>query len=131
MKQSRRSVFLTNFTQDALWFLFVLTVLCVYRAAFLIDFRATLTPDTTWTDLLQTMWFGLRLSVKTAGALFLPAFVLGTLVQTAWPKWRAGAVRWGVAIVCLTGLSLLFQTRIPYYQEFHNAFSPFIFNSYP
>ena len=130
MKKSRLTIFLTNFVQDGFWFFFVLVVLSVYRAAFLFDFRATLAPDTTSGDILLTLWYGLRISLKTAGALFLPAFFFGTLTQTAWPRWRAGAFRFGLACFCLTVLSLLFQLRIPYYQEFHNAFSPFIFNTF-
>ncbi len=130
MKTSRTSIFLTNFVQDGIWFFFLLVVLSVYRAAFLIDFQQTLAPNTPWQDVAMTMWYGLRLSLKTAGALFLPAFVFGTLLQTVFPKYRASAFRFGLACFCLTGLSLLFQMRIPYYHEFHNAFSPFIFNTF-
>lgn len=130
MKTSRTSIFLTNFVQDALWFFFLLGVLSVYRAAFLVNFYQTLQPSTPWQDVALTLWYGLRLSLKSSGALFLPGFLLGTLVQTAYPKWRAAAFRFGFACFCLTGLSLLFQMRIPYYHEFHNAFSPFIFNTF-
>lgn len=130
MNKSRLTIFLTNFVQDGIWFFFVLVVLSVYRIAFLVDFHQTLAANTPWQDIALTLWYGLRLSLKTAGALFLPAFFLGTLVQTAWPRWRASAFRFGLACFCLTGLSLLFQTRIPYYHEFHNAFSPFIFNTF-
>ncbi|MDD6153762.1 MAG: LTA synthase family protein [Elusimicrobia bacterium] len=70
------------------------------------------------------------MSLKTAGAVFLPGFVFGTLVQTAWPAWNGKKFRFVWACIALTGFSLLFQTRIPYYQEFHNAFSPFIFNTF-
>lgn len=129
MKQSRLTIFLTNFVQDGCWFFFLLVLLSVYRVAFLIDFHQTLAPDTSWQDLLLTLYYGLRLSLKTAGALFLPSFILGTLVQTAWPRWRADRFRLGLACFCIVGLSLLFQMRIPYYHEFHNAFSPFIFNT--
>lgn len=127
--KSRYTLFIENFAQDALWFVFVLFILSVYRAAFLVDFYPSLPADTPWTDLLLTMWYGLRISLKTAGAVFLPGFVFGTLLQTAWPKWNGKKFRFIWACVAITGFSLLFQSRIPYYQEFHNAFSPFVFNT--
>ncbi len=130
MKKTRTAIFLTHFGQDCLWFCFVLMVLAIYRAAFLMVFRNTLAPDTSWSDIGWTLWYGFRISLKTAGALFLPSFVFATLLQTAWPKWKGKWFRLGLAGVCLTGLSLLFQARIPYYQEFHNAFSPFVFNTF-
>ncbi len=128
--ESRYTLFIENFAQDALWFIFVLLMLSAYRAAFLVDFYPTLPAQTPWTDVALTMWYGLRLSLKTAGAVFLPGFVFGTLLQTAWPKWDGKKFRFIWACIAITGFSLLFQSRIPYYQEFHNAFSPFIFNTF-
>jgi len=129
-QKTRYACFMENLAQDALWFVFLLVVLSVYRAAFLADFYHTLPDSVTGGDLALTMWYGLRISLKTAGALFLPGFVFGTLLQTAWPRWNGPKFRFIWACIALTGLSLLFQSRIPYYQEFHNAFSPFVFNTF-
>lgn len=129
-KQSRYALFIQNLIQDALVFLFLLTVLSVFRAAFLITFSDTLTPGTPVTDILLTMWYGLRIGLKTAGACILPAFVFGTLLQTAWPKYNGMKFRFWWTCAVLLILSILFQMRIPYYHEFHNAFSPFIFNTF-
>lgn len=128
--KTRYASFLENFAQDCLWFVFVLFMLSIYRAAFLIDFYHTLPAGTPGTDIALTMWYGLRISLKTAGAVFLPGFVFGTLLQTAWPKWNGKKFRFVWACIAVTGFSLLFQSRIPYYQEFHNAFSPFVFNTF-
>lgn len=125
----RCTLFLNNLVQDGMWFVFVLFMLSVYRAAFLLDFSAALEPATTWKDIFLTMWFGLRISLKTAGAFFLPTFVFATLLQTAWTRWPARFVRWIFMGLGILIISLLFQARIPYYHEFHNAFSPFVFNT--
>lgn len=125
----RYQAFIFNFTQDCLFFLFLLILLSIYRAAFLIHFQDLLLPSTAAKDIALTMWYGLRISLKTAGALFLPAFVLGTLLQQLYPRWHAQRMRFIWACICITGLSLLFQSRIPYYHEFNNAFGPFVFNT--
>ncbi len=128
--QGRYQQFISNFAEDILFFLFLLLLLSVYRAAFLFNFRSLLLPDTSVTDIALTMWYGLRISLKTAGALFLPAFVLGTLLQQIYPRWAARRLRFIWACICIIGLSLLFQSRIPYYHEFNNAFGPFVFNTF-
>lgn len=130
MKETRYSLFVRNLVQDALFFVFILGVLSVYRAAFLVLFRDTLAAGTTWQNIALTGWYGLRIGLKTAGACVLPAFVFGTLVQAVYPKWKGPAFRLGWAWFVLLVLSLLFQARIPYYHEFHNAFSPFMFNTF-
>lgn len=130
MKQSRYSLFIHNVVQDAFLFIFILFVLTVYRIAFLALFKDALTPQTTWHSIFLTLWYGLRIGLKTAGACVLPAFVLGTLLQVIWPKWNGMKLRFWWACAVLLILSLLFQLRIPYYQEFHQAFSPFMFNTF-
>ncbi len=129
MKSSRYTSFVTNLAQDALFFVFLLVVLTVFRAAFIGLFADMLAPNTPGKDIFLTLWYGLRISLKTAGACVLPAFVLGTVLQSAWPKWNGEKFRFYWACFVLLVLSILFQARIPYYQEFHSAFSPFMFNT--
>ena len=130
MKQTRYARFVQNFIQDAGLFLFLLLVLSGLRAAFIALFADTLAADTPCKDLVLTMWYGLRISLKTAGACVLPAFVFGTLLSTAWLKWNGEKFRFCWACFVLLVFSILFQMRIPYYQEFHSAFSPFMFNTF-
>ena len=130
MKKTRYILFVQNFVQDAGLLLFLLIVLSGFRAAFLWLFSDTLLPDTSVKDIILTFWYGLRISLKTAGAGVLPSFVFGTLLATAWPKWNGEKFRFYYACLAVTVLSVLFQTRIPYYQEFHSAFSPFMFNTF-
>ena len=130
MKSSRYTLFIQNLAQDALLFVFLLLVLSGFRAAFLALFADTLTPATPLKDIFLTMWYGLRISLKTVGGCVLPAFVCGTLLQTAWPKWNGEKFRFYWTCFVLVVLSVLFESRIPYYQEFHSAFSPFMFNTF-
>lgn len=130
MKNSRYSLFIQNLVQDGLIFVFLLVVLSVFRAAFLWVFADLLTPNTPVGDIALTMWYGLRISLKTAGACILPSFVFATLAQAAFLKYPGPKVRFAWTCVVLLILSILFQMRIPYYHEFHNAFSPFIFNTF-
>ena len=127
---SRYHLFIQNLVQDALFFMWVWVVLQVFRATFLVLFASELAADTTWQDIVLTLWYGGRISLKTAGACVLPSFVLATLPQVIWPAYRGPAVRFAWGCVVLLGLTLLFQARIPYYHEFHNAFSPFVFNTF-
>ena len=126
---SRRDSFLQNITQDAFLFIFFLFILSAYRAVFIFLFRDQLLPSTTAQDILLTLWYGLRIGLKTAGAFFLPSFVLATLLKQIFPAWKADKFRFMYGCFILAVLSVLFQTRLAYYQEFQNAFSPFIFNT--
>ena len=130
MKKSHYRAFAENLAQDIGFFLFFLILLSLYRAGFLFEFRNLLAPDTACSDLGLTMWYGLRLSLKTCGAIVLPCFVLGTLAQTVFTNYPAKKVRLILGLVCCFGFALLYQTRIPYYQEFQSAFSPFVFNTF-
>lgn len=130
MKQSRYTIFIENLSQDIILFIFLLALLTVYRIAFLLLFKSTLSPDTTWQDIALTLWYGLRISLKTVGGAILIPFVLGTLAQTIWPRWPARTIRLCWGWIAVFGFALLFQARVPYYQEFQNAFSPFVFNTF-
>ena len=128
--RSRSQLFLENFVQDVCFFVFFLLFLCVLRGAFLIVFKDTLSASTTTSDILLTMWYGLRISLKTVAAATLVPFLLGTVIQSAWPKWPAQKIRLYWGLFCCLGFSLLFQTRIPYFKEFNQAFNPFLFNTF-
>lgn len=130
MKKSRYTLFIENLSQDIILFVFLLILLTIYRIAFLALFKNSLSAATTWQDIGLTLWYGLRISLKTVGATILVPFVLGTVLQVIWPRWPAQKIRrvWGwIAVI---GFAILFQTRIPYYKEFQNAFSPFVFNTF-
>ena len=127
--RSRSQLFLENFIQDVCFFFFFLLFLCILRGAFLIVFKDTLATPTPTADILLTLWYGLRLSLKTVAAATLVPFLLGTVIQSIWPRWPAQKIRLYWGLFCGLGFSVLFHTRIPYFKEFHQVFSPFLFNT--
>lgn len=128
--QLRYRSFVEDIISDLKLFVFILIVLSLFRVLFIWLFRYTLDDGTTFFTLLKTMWFGFRLSLKTAAACLIPTFILGTLGRQVYLKWPSFKIRLVVGSIELMVFSLLFQCRIPYYKEFHNAFDPFIFNTF-
>ena len=76
----------------------------------------------------MALFFGLRLSLKTAGILCLIGFVLASLPKTVFKSWPAQQIRsiWhGIALVFF---SICFMARIPYYKIFNAAFNMMLIN---
>lgn len=128
--KNRFSFFIDDIIADLKLFVFLLLVLSLYRALFIAVFASSLEVQTTFKDILAAMFFGFRISLKTAVAFIIPTFAFATLARQIWQKWPASKIRLWLGGAELLILSLLFQTRIPYYKEFHNAFDPFIFNTF-
>ena len=126
----RFGFFVQDIISDLKLFVFLLAVLFLYRALFIYFFRAELAGAASCGDVWLALWYGLRLSLKTAAAFIIPAFVLGTLIRQILPKWPSLKIKFYIGALEIFILSLLFQTRLPYYKEFHNAFDPFIFNTF-
>ena len=129
-KQSCFQRFVRDITDDLKLFVFLLAVLCVFRALFIADFANVLEKGTPLADIIGTMFLGLRISLKTSAAFIIPTFVFCTLLRQIFCFWPSSKIRLFIGGAEITALSLLFQTRIPYYREFHNAFDPFIFNTF-
>ena len=126
---NRFELFIKDIIADLKLFVFLWFVLALYRALFIFFFRAELTA-VPFGDILTAMWYGFRLSLKTSAAFILPSFVLGTLIRQVFPRWPSLKFKFWLGSVEIFVLSMLFQTRLPYYKEFHNAFDPFIFNTF-
>ena len=116
--KTRYQLFIENCCQDVFFYLFFLLLLSALRGAFLIEFKDALSATTTAKDILGTLWYGLRISLKTVGAITLVPFFLGTIAQTIYKRWPARQIRLYWGMVCCVGFALLFQTRIAYYKEF-------------
>ncbi len=126
----RFGFFVQDIISDLKLFVFLLAVLFLYRALFIYFFRAELAGAASCGDVWLALWYGLRLSLKTAAAFIIPVFVFGTLLRQILPKWPSLKIKFYIGALEIFILSLLFQTRLPYYKEFHNAFDPFIFNTF-
>ncbi len=75
-----------------------------------------MSEDTPSSEMAMAMFTGLRLSLKTAGAVTLVSFVFATLAGLG------AKCRLGIGVFASLIFSILFQARFPYYQEFHSTF---------
>lgn len=128
-EKKRFEFFIQDIISDLKLFVLLWAVIMLYRALFIFIFRAELV-GVSFCDILTAMWYGFRLSLKTSAAFILPTFVFGTVLRQIIPAWPSLKIKFYIGAVELFILSLLFQTRLPYYKEFHNAFDPFIFNTF-
>ncbi|MDR0646038.1 MAG: sulfatase-like hydrolase/transferase [Elusimicrobiota bacterium] len=119
---------INNLLCDIKLFLFILLVLCVFRAAFLAVFNSSLSGVPA-RNIILAMFFGMRISLKTAGAFILPSFAV-TIAAVIFSKLNTRKIKFYIGCFEISLLSLLFQARIPYYKEFANAFDAFIFNTF-
>lgn len=127
---TRFSFFADDIVADLKLFIFLLFALSIYRGLFIWIFAPALDQGTKFADIAAAMFLGFRISLKTSAAFIIPTFAFATLARQIWAKWPAAKVRLWIGGAELLILSILFQTRIPYYREFHNAFDPFIFNTF-
>lgn len=111
--------------QDIKLFAFILLTLCVYRAYFMFYMAGYLSPSAGADDVLLALLTGLRLSLKTAGAVTLPAFVLCSLPLLALPRLAPVLRRlrfcWGG--LAAFAFAVLFQARFPFYRQFQTSFN--------
>lgn len=126
----RFGFFVQDIISDLKLFVFLLGVLCLYRVLFIYFFRGELAGAASCGEIWLALWYGFRLSLKTAAAFIIPTFVLGTLLRQIFPKLPSLKIKFYIGSIEIFILSLLFQARLPYYKEFHNAFDPFIFNTF-
>jgi phosphoglycerol transferase MdoB-like AlkP superfamily enzyme len=119
--------FLRNIQRDFKLFLFLNIIIMIFRWVFIGVYASQLNTATN-ADLLATFWYGLRITLKTAGALTLPAFVFATLPQIITLKWPADGIRkfWGALTTFF--LTFLFVARIPYYKIFNQSFNIMLYN---
>lgn len=114
--------------QDLKLFLFILGVICLFRSGFIGILHEYLSETTTGKDIFMSLYYGTRLSLKSAGIITLFSFISCTLASLIVKSPKLENIRFGVGCFYITVLSILFQVRIPYYEQFHTAFSIFIFN---
>ena len=117
----------SNLQQDLKVYLVVIVATTLLRIAFIIFLRRYLEPASGSAEIFQALYYGLRVSLKSAGAVTLACFVFATLPTLVFPKWPAFRLRWAVGSIGIGLISILFQARIPYYEQFRISFNQFIF----
>jgi phosphoglycerol transferase MdoB-like AlkP superfamily enzyme len=127
---SRWEIFLKNLQQDFKLFLAVLVLLDVFRMAFILIFHQYVGGQATIHDFWLAVYYGTRISLKTAGLAMLLSFVWCTLPSVLFKTGKIAPVRLVVGSLFIIVLSVLFQASFPYYQEFHVGFNQFVFNTF-
>lgn len=119
--------FLHNIQQDFKLFLYLNVIIMIFRWVFIGIFMSQLNTA-AGSDFMATFWYGLRISLKTTGALVLPCFVVATLPQILYKFWPAAMIRkiWGALTVVV--LTFLFMARIPFYKIFNQSFNIMLIN---
>ena len=119
--------FLKSLQQDAKLFLYIYTLLMIFRMAFLLIYVGQM-GSASMGDVAEALWLGARISLKTTAFLVAFPFVFGTIPYAVWDRWPADRIRviWGSMAVGL--MTLLFIIRIPYYEVFHQGFNIMLFN---
>lgn len=108
--------FFNGIQRDLRLFFFVLILLEIYRGLFIALMSNYLSETSASAQIFTAMFAGLRLSLKTAGAVTLIPFLLVTIGGLS------SRIRLGVGILASFVFSLLFMLRFPYYRAFQSTF---------
>lgn len=119
--------FLYQLKKDGFSLIFWLLLFTLFRAIFLLVHSQEL-QNVPGVEIALSFWYGLRLSLKTAGAIVLVPFVLTTLLQTFFPSWPGRKIRHLWQGFCLFIFSFLFVGRFVYYSIFNSAYNIMIIN---
>lgn len=127
---SRWEELIKNIQQDVKLFLFILGVFCLFRIGFIIVLNSYISEATTLKDIFLALYYGIRISLKSAGLVTLTSFVFCTVLTLFIKKDKIKHVRYILGSVYIAILSLLFYARIPYYEQFHMGFNQLLFNTF-
>ena len=121
--------FYAELQQDCKLFIFIVGVFCLFRVGFIAVMHSFLSEAVTVSDIVSALYYGLRISLKSAGILVLVPLVCCTGLRLFLPWKGLSRIRFYLGAGYVTILSLLFHARIPYYQEFRMAFNQLLFNT--
>ena len=119
--------FYYNLKRDFKLFIFVWLYLNLLRVISLITMKSY-AGDINLNDILLTIYYGARISLKTAGVLMLFTFIFVTLIGWLINK-HLDKLRLGLSAVFLFILNFLFVAKYFYYREFHTNFNEMVFNA--
>ena len=108
--------FFDGIQRDLRLFVFVLILLEIYRGLFIFWMSNYMNAESGALTVASAMFAGLRLSLKTAGAITLPSFVFVTICGLN------SRLRLAIGIISSLAFSMLFMLRFPYYRAFQSTF---------
>lgn len=122
--------FFRNIQQDLKLFVYMLAVFNLFRIGFIVVLNSHLSEMTTLKDILTSLYYGTRMSLKSAGIAPLLSLLFCTTVNTFVKTDKTETVRKLIGYAYILVLTVLFYARIPYYEQFHMAFNEFLFNTF-
>lgn len=122
--------FYRNIQQDFKLYLFILILFCAYRMSFIAVMNGYLSNESTYKDIVVALYYGLRISLKSAAILVMPSFGVCTCLSLLLHSEFYDKIRLWIGYVLIIILTILFLARIPYYEQFHMAFNQFLFNTF-
>ncbi len=123
----RKMKFLQDLQKDIMTFIYLNIVFMLYRIVFLYVFSYQLV-NVTEHELLMTCWYGLRISLKTAGMFTLIGALLSTIPHIFFETWPGNLLRKLWHGFCIFLITLAFFARIPYYKIFNSGYTLMLFN---
>ena len=123
----RFHIFWHNLQQDLKIFLYFVILFSVLRAAFMGIYHTYLAA-VPWQDIFLCLWYGFRLSLKTAGMLALISAAFTTVPQLLFVKWRSALIRACLGALMVLTFTIAFCARIPYYAIFNSGFNIMLIN---
>lgn len=112
---------------EAKSFLFFVILFTIFRIIFLGIFHNSL-KEIAIQDILLTLWYGFRISLKTIGIICLISFVLATLPNIVIVKWPSRCIRHIWYSIVTVVMTVLFIARIPYYHIFESGYNIMLIN---
>jgi phosphoglycerol transferase MdoB-like AlkP superfamily enzyme len=129
-KVSRWEELFNNIQQDVKLYLFILSIFCLFRIGFIIVLNSYISDVTTVKDIFLALYYGIRISLKSAGVVAVSSFALCTTFHFLVRNGNVKIIRYAIGSLYITILSLLFYARIPYYEQFHMGFNQLLFNTF-
>jgi phosphoglycerol transferase MdoB-like AlkP superfamily enzyme len=117
--------FFYNLQQDFKAFFYFLILLCIFRAIFIYIYAYQL-DDTG--EIWLSMWYGFRLSLKTAAWVMLFGIVFAALPHTFWKKYPNDNLRKILYSAATVLFTILFFIKISYFKIFNASFDMMLIN---
>ena len=122
---SRTALFFASLQRDLRLFIFMLALVCIYRAIFMFGLSNFISETTPTSEIALANFVGLRLSLKTAGWCAAFAFLFASLPTIFFPR---RAIFFDRLRLFFGGIesfifSVLFLARFPFYREFHCTYN--------
>ena len=121
--------FFNQLQQDLKVFFSIWLLLCLFRIGFILCMNRYISPSTDWTDFVLNFYYGMKMSLKSAGVALLFTFLFSTLPQLVLNRTSFQYIRYFIGNVFIILICILFMARFAFYEEFHVGFNQFVFNA--